>query len=349
MQWLRALRAEASLVLDMRKRPPHAALFEALAAIAARRRRAAAASSTAAAATAAAAAAAFPGEFQRQFAEVLEEEEPRVRVAPSRIPASGQGVFAARALRCGEVAALYPGAIYAGLDLPALASPGYDSFRAAEPLLPPSGSEYLLIRGDSTKMDAGPVASGAGLAALVARCGVAAASGHLVQHPCAGTSPNIVDVSLDVPVFERHPGGLASDGAAAARAAAAAGGNAAPPFADDAFILPWRLLPRVPLWWAEAAPGADAILSGALPPITHSDVADAMMNREDADASRRACLLPAVILVATRDVAAGEELYLDYAFWGADQPSWYAPVPHETRWATYDAVVAQAAARGCLR
>jgi len=428
MQWLRALRSEASLVLDMRKRPPHAALFDALAATAAarRRRHAGPAAHTAAAAAPRPRGGAYQAEFMRQFTELLEEEEARqdaaaalssaapspppsrVRVAPSLIPSSGSGVFAGRALKCGEVAALYPGVVYAGLEVPALESIGYDSFRAEEPLQPPSGSEYLLLRGDGVRMDASPVAGGAALAALVARCGVAASAGHLVQHPRAGTAPNVVDVSLDVPVFERHAGGLAGAGAGGhaaggGRANARAGeapardGDAgeAPPFPPEAVLLPWRLVDRVPLWWAEAPPrdaaraaarnaggglgaggnlgnslgagggllgggpgaggaaraaaaqaAADAagILTGALPPITHGDVSDAIWRAEAADETRRACYLPAVILVATRDVAAGEELYMDYAFWGASHQAWYRDVPHATRWETYEAVLAGARA-----
>jgi hypothetical protein len=383
----RTARLQHAIWAEVRARPPADALRRALAAASAARRRATAP------------ALAAPAEFEpleglRSATALLQDPSPRVRVAPSTHgPRAGAGLFAQRAHADGEHAVFYPGRVFSRIDV-AQADSFYDAPRgpdAPEPLEPPAGSSYVLVRapdGGRVKIDAGELTVGsAGLAELERRCGANAAFGHLANHPPRGRAPNVVEVAVDVAVRERCAGGDLMDAAAARRRGFL--GRAAP-----LHVLPWALAARVPIWWAEAEeeeekeegeaaaaaagrgsevgigrrPLRRGILTGALPPITGEEVGEALYFSfgEDEDGGRRAraALLPCVVLAATRAVAAGEELFLDYGLapWLEDEtgagtgagagaaakgrwPEWYSPVEdaHANQARSLEAVAAEIA------
>ena len=324
---LARLSDEASLWADVRERPPALAFYAALARAQRTRRLGLGLPLLPLSPRPEPPQFAYMHEYQRSIAALLEPgATPLVCVAPSSIPASGSGVFAAERLQVGQLCLLYPGCVFSGLTVPEQDA-GFDAFTEAPPLEPPPASAYVLMRAGGVRIDASGIASGASLARLVAQCGLGAASGHLVQHPPVCASPNVVDMPVDINVFEGHAGGPVADGAVAAAAIAAGGGNAAPSFAPASSILPWRLLHRVPMWYAEAAGSGE-----------RSTLA-AMLGREDLDVSRRSVVLPGIALVATREIEKGEELFLDYAFFGGRLPPWYVAVSNQSRWDAHRAVV----------
>jgi len=363
----------ADLVVDSLRAPTPLALHSALAACARAR--------------GAAPPRAAPGSTMRPFqaaaAALLEPgARARVAVAPSSLGAgSGRGVFAAEPLEPGDAITLYPGAIYtratapapdgaAFLDAPAAPVAAPAAINAAHLLAPPEGSAYVAVRWDGVMVDALRVARAAAHAALARARGLRAelCAGHVVQHPPARAAPNCASVPVDFFLVEGHEGGLVARAARGARAGArgaaergaepgAAGGDAelaarmAPFFArgygdapgaqhEDALLLPWRLHGRLPYWHAETA----APLSGALPPLPPALLGAGV----GAGARlRRALAVPALLLVAVRSVARGEELFQDYALWPDEPggwPQWYSRVSVERRWEVLRGVQAAAAA-----
>jgi hypothetical protein len=295
-------------------------------------------------------------ELQRSIRELISPTTPdRVFVQKSTIPKSGVGLFAAEKLLLGTVVCIYPGKIFSKFASP----PQADSFSDAgayyeESLEPPSNSMYVLIRapdGGSVKIDAGDLETHSKeFATIVDTCGMNASSGHLVNHPPLGTSPNVIDVAVDIPILEQHEGGDTFIDKHNGRLGKT-------PY----HVLPWSLVHRFPLWWAGAEVIEDdeegtgigrrelksGILTGLLPPLSDEDFKNEPFFTSDDTAGtkpsltrfKRSCQVPAICFVALTDIEKGSELFLDYSYYGGELPSWYSPVTSEMRWRNYENVL----------
>ncbi len=245
--------------------------------------------------------------------------------ASSLGPGTGRGVFAARDLRIGEALAFYPGALHTVLCVPAIEGAALDVPAPPPPAPLPADESYTAARPDGVLVDALALASDEGLASLLAsRGGLAAgiAVGHIVQHG----APNAACVPLDLNVLEGSAGGvLPAPGPRGSRARREMPFDFAPED-DAAAVLPWRLVPRLPYFHAEAARGP---LSSPLPPL--APFAD--------PARRRALVLPILLIVATADVKEGSEIFIDYALAPkGEPPSWYKSATVSERWRRFEAV-----------
>jgi len=321
-------RRSAALWRDALASPPPPALFALLGEAAA-----AHAGAGAAGGASAGAGAGHPRSLQLAAARLLDEAAaaaapPRVAVRASSLgPGTGRGVFAARDLRIGEALTLYPGALFTSPTVPALEGAALDVPAPPPPAPLPADESFTAARPDGVLIDALALASDAGLAALLAaRGGLAAeaAVGHILQHG----APNAACVPVDLNVLEGSAGGIVpAPGARGSRA------RRELPFAfspadDAAAVLPWRLVPRLPYFHAEAG-GVETSPLPPLPPF--------------ADPGRkRALVLPVLLIVAAADVKEGTELFIDYALAPkGEPPAWYRHTTVSERWRRFESVKAR--------
>jgi hypothetical protein len=304
------------------------------------------------------------------------ESRSKTRVAPSSIPGAGAGLWTSRDIRPGEVVCTYPGTLYAppghfgeplgtggcygdsfDLSNDGVDDDDADSDAAGAHPRPPAGSVFVMSRPGGFKIDASTVADGEALRILL-ECRSVHATGHKIQHPPAGITPNVIEVPilyrLALPSPPQQPGQTQGD-------TRAADAGAALPFgfnrnstqhgggqAEGESALPFELRHRIPHWWAPESAGPVGT------PVPAQKMADPGWDAAGAAASQQAPLrnptasssaatppahpryqyltIPGVAMVAVRVLAAGEELFLDYGFVGAkeDLPAWYAPVPSAT-------------------
>ena len=204
-----------------------------------------------------------------------------VSVRPSGAGAgAGQGVFLAGGAPPGSVVALYAGISYEPADLISLPG-GIATFE---------GNEYLMARHDRTIVD-GSARARALLSAEAVDCPLAV--GHLINHPPAGTAPNVVPAALDVDV-----------------------------------VVPPELAALLPnLAYRQAEPQL-LLEGGAAPPSGLLE----MLRKSIRDAGSEeggVHVLRGLALISSREVR-DEELFLNYRLNPANAyPPWYAPVDVE--------------------
>ena len=293
-------------------------------------------------------------ELQRSVRELLSPNATaKVVVKKSSIPNSGVGIYAAEYLPLGSVVCLYPGRIFSKFSNPPQADSFSDSGAYFEQSLePPSTSMYVLIRapdGGSIKIDAGELETNTlEYKQLVSTCGINASSGHLINHPPLGISPNVIDVSIDIPILEDHDGGDVFVDLHNGRLGTA-------PY----HIFPWKETHKFPLWWSGLEITTDGeegtglgrrelksgILTGLLPPLTDADIENETFFNST-EKFKRSCQVPAICFVALTDIEQGTELFLDYSYHGGELPSWYKPVCKIKRWENYEKVLLRASQLG---
>jgi len=287
----------------------------------------------------------------------------KTRVAPSSIPGAGAGLWTSRDIRPGEVVCTYPGTLYAppghfgeplatggcygdsfDLSNDGVDDDNADSDAAGAHRRPPAGSVFVMSRPGGFKIDASTVAGGEALRILM-ECRSVHATGHKIQHPPAGVTPNVIEVPilyrLALPSPPQQP--TQTKGGVSSGSTQSGGG-----LAEQEMILPFELRHRIPHWWAPestgpvgtpvplqkmADPGWNAVESAASQPAALRNAsAVASAATTPAHPQRGYLTIPGVAMVAVRELPACEELFLDYGFVGAkeDLPAWYAPVPSAT-------------------
>ena len=278
--------------------------------------------------------------FQRAASRLLVNTSPLTSgdlvVKPSSIPGSGNGVFANRSFATGETLTLYPGCIYSSLSVPSLETSAFDSVRETDHslLLPPAESAYAALRYDGVHIDALNVAN---IDVLKSACSnhfnglkLSSALGHIIQH-CGNVIPNSITIPVDFFVLEGHEGGLITPNDIDDETARAT--FFVPPYGSrgrrsiDAQILPWSFLGKLPYWRAESS-----TFSGALPKLDENNVEETGKRR------RRACVIPALMVVAAQNINKGDELFQDYALSGETTPAWYIHVTSDMRWELHSAL-----------
>ena len=262
-------------------------------------------------------------------------------VAPSTEPRAGRGLFARGRVRAGSVAATYPGLAYVGAARRFVIDARARAGRARR--------EYLMARADGSVIDAGPWGRGAGdddawpgapvaldeaearradgaswlerlrtptLARarrerLARECAALdranpLALGHFANHPPRGTAPNVVAASVDVP--------------------------------RDSDARRWT--PNVNVEWEEDAEETESVWSivrdGERTLAERARDAGLAMFGEDEDKPRargrtsRRDVVRGLVLVATRDIEDGEEIWLNYRLsTHVTPPAWYVRVDPE--------------------
>jgi len=214
----------------------------------------------------------------------------------------------------------------------------FDSVRETDPalLLPPVESAYAALRFDGVNIDAFDLSN---KDLLQSACSShfgglcpSSALGHIIQHCGGNMIPNSVTIPVDFFVLEGHEGGLVTPSDVDDEATRAT--FFIPPYdgrgkrANDAIILPWSLINRLPYWRAEASKK----FSGPLPAPDEDDI---ITNKKK---KRRACLIPGLMVVAAQPIIKGDELFQDYAYSAENSPQWYQPVTSDTRWKLYDSI-----------
>lgn len=262
---------------------------------------------------------------------------PNLVVQTSSITGSGNGVVASRSFAIGDVLTLYPGCIYSHLSVPLLESSVFDSVRETDPalLLPPVESAYAALRFDGVNIDALDLSDKDFLQSACSShfdgLSPSSALGHIIQHCGDSIIPNSVTIPVDFFVLEGHEGGLVTPSDVDDEAARAT--FFIPPYggrgkrANDAIILPWLLINRLPYWRAEASKK----FSGPLPVLDGND----MISKKK---KKRACLVPGLMVVAAQPINKGDELFQDYALSTENPPPWYQHVTSDTRWKLYGSI-----------
>jgi hypothetical protein len=269
-------------------------------------------------------------------------------IGPSTLgPNAGLGLFSSRPLRMGELVAIYPGVIY-GSRLAHTTSSLFDrdddnagvhedvdedvrrAAAATAAAAPPSA--YVLRRPDGLRIDAGSVAGRANCERLAIER-TPWALGHIANHPAGPTIPDLV---RELRRRRSRSGGGGKEGslgtpASTTTSAAAAAPSNGIPFSlldmpieipieggeGEGVSLAGPSLHRAPYAWApKPLLGGGPSSSSAVPTDGIPDT------------------IPGVVFLATRDLNAGEELFLDYGFMVPNRalPPWYAPVAPSAHW-----------------
>lgn len=241
-------------------------------------------------------------------------------VQPSRLNGAGMGTIARRHVRIGEMLAIYPGTIYGRGGGPAMhAGTYFDREDVSMLLKPPAGSCYVMTRPDGMLIDASEIASAASLDRLRAER-TEWAVGHIANHPPQGTLPSAIEMPLSISITvgsaesQRHPDGQSQQQRTP---------SAAPSSPSQPPSLPLHLAHRLPYCWAPypmwtsqaAASMRASTAEGGAPhgPLKTSSAASGSAI-DSGTGEGLVAEVPMVVLLATRDIGAGEEVHLDYDF-----------------------------------